>query len=350
VNSSNIIFAAASIASFLTLAVLLRSRLSSFILDHPNRANVMHATPIPRIGGLAMLIAAFFVSAAVNPPGWLLPPLIGAIALAAISFLDDRLTLGALLRLAAHITVAASLCLWWYQGHLLGINREGGIHSFFFWVEIVILVGIALAITWCTNLYNFMDGADGLAGGMALFGFGAYAIAVNQLAVATDAFAIAHISAIISGAALGFLFFNFPPAKVFMGDAGSIPLGFLAATLGIQGTLSHLWPWWFPLLVFSPFIVDATVTLIKRIVRFEKIWEAHRKHYYHRLILGGWSHRRTALAYYALMILCGASALFARNLEKPAPILAFWVVTYTLLPMFLEWRFEQKNRRKNKNQ
>ena len=94
-----------------------------------------------------------------------------------------------------------------------------------------------------------------------------------------------------------------------MGDVGSIPLGFLSGAFGVAGWQQGLWPLWFPLVVFAPFIVDASTTLACRMLRGERVWEAHRQHYYQRLILSGWSHRRTALAEYGLMLLCGAAAL-----------------------------------------
>jgi UDP-N-acetylmuramyl pentapeptide phosphotransferase/UDP-N-acetylglucosamine-1-phosphate transferase len=168
-----------------------------------------------------------------------------------------------------------------------------------------------LAIAWTTNLYNFMDGSDGLAGGMAVIGFGTYASAAwigGNVEFELLAWSIA-------AAAAGFLIFNFPPAKIFMGDVGSIPLGFLAGALGVAGWQRELWPLWFPLVVFAPFIVDASVTLVRRVLRGERVWEAHRQHYYQRLILSGWSHRRTAVSEYGLMLLCGAAAL--TGLQQP---------------------------------
>jgi UDP-N-acetylmuramyl pentapeptide phosphotransferase/UDP-N-acetylglucosamine-1-phosphate transferase len=160
---------------------------------------------------------------------------------------------------------------------------------------------------WMTNLYNFMDGSDGLAGGMALFGFAAYALGgwiSGDLVLAT-------VSASVAAAAAAFLVFNFPPARVFMGDAGSIPLGFLAAALGLAGWRQGLWPLGFPLLVFSPFIVDASMTLARRILRGERFWRAHKTHYYQRVVQLGWGHRDTALAEYLLMAVCGAAALWS---------------------------------------
>jgi UDP-N-acetylmuramyl pentapeptide phosphotransferase/UDP-N-acetylglucosamine-1-phosphate transferase len=162
-----------------------------------------------------------------------------------------------------------------------------------------------------TNLYNFMDGADGLAGGMGMAGFATYAIAA---AVAGDT-PLAWSAAAIASACAGFLFHNFPPARVFLGDAGSIPLGFLAAAFGVHGIATDGWPWWFPVIAFTPFIVDATVTLLRRALAREAVWRAHRSHAYQRLALSGWSHRRLALSEYAAMGLSGVCALAALRTE-----------------------------------
>ncbi|HSB49205.1 MAG TPA: glycosyl transferase, partial [Burkholderiales bacterium] len=162
------------------------------------------------------------------------------------------------------------------------------------------------------NLYNFMDGSDGLAGGMALIGFSFYGAAA-WFAGSTE-FALVNFS--IAAAAAAFLVFNFHPARIFLGDAGSVPLGFFAAALGLIGWLQHDWTWWFPILVFSPFVVDASVTLARRLLQREKVWQAHRDHYYQRLVQLGWGHRKTALAEYALMLACGVAALAA--LAAPA--------------------------------
>jgi UDP-N-acetylmuramyl pentapeptide phosphotransferase/UDP-N-acetylglucosamine-1-phosphate transferase len=152
-----------------------------------------------------------------------------------------------------------------------------------------------------------MDGSDGLAGGMSVIGFAS--LAAGGWMSGDDASLIE--CAIVAAASAAFLLFNFPPARLFMGDAGSVPLGFLAAALSLSGWRDGDWPFWFPVAVFAPFIADATVTLLKRAAARERIWEAHNKHYYQRLVRMGWSHRRTALAEYALMLVCGLTALWA---------------------------------------
>jgi UDP-N-acetylmuramyl pentapeptide phosphotransferase/UDP-N-acetylglucosamine-1-phosphate transferase len=144
----------------------------------------------------------------------------------------------------------------------------------------------------------------------------------------------------LASASVGFLIHNFPRARVFMGDAGSIPLGFLAGCFGTYGVIAGVWPVWFPLLVFSPFIVDATFTLAKRALRREAVWRAHRSHLYQRLVLAGWSHRRLALSAYALMAAAALSALAAARSEPMVQcgMIAVWVVAYLLL-LYASGRF-----------
>jgi UDP-N-acetylmuramyl pentapeptide phosphotransferase/UDP-N-acetylglucosamine-1-phosphate transferase len=177
------------------------------------------------------------------------------------------------------------------------------------WLEMVLL---GLAVAWITNLYNFMDGSDGLASGMAIAGFSTYAIAAAWSADAT----VLYASAALAGASAACLVFNFHPARVFLGDVGSIPLGFLAASIGLMGWRDDAWPLWFPFLVFAPFIGDATLTLLRRAANGEKVWQAHRDHYYQRLVRLGFGHRGTAYVAYALMLLCAGAALYARQ-QRP---------------------------------
>jgi UDP-N-acetylmuramyl pentapeptide phosphotransferase/UDP-N-acetylglucosamine-1-phosphate transferase len=156
-----------------------------------------------------------------------------------------------------------------------------------------------------------------------------------------EAFAMMNFS--IGAAALGFLYYNFYPARVFMGDAGSIPLGFLAAAFGVWGWQQQYWPFWFPILVFSPFVVDATLTLLKRVQRSEKLEQAHRGHYYQRLIQMGWGHRNTAIAEYMVMLLAGISALWAIGLgtDEQENLLALWGAIYLGFAIWIDRRWRQ---------
>jgi len=245
-----------------------------------------------------------------------------------VSLLDDMHNMPVKQRLLVHFLAAALLVV----GSGL-LTREG----------IVVAVAMLLFTVWMTNLYNFMDGSDGLAGGMALFGFGMYGIAA--LLGDNDTFAMLNFS--VAAAALGFLYYNFPPAKVFMGDAGSIPLGFIAAAMGLWGWQLGCWGVWFPLLVFSPFIVDASVTLVKRTLRGVKITEAHREHYYQRAIQMGWRHRQVALVEYILMLGVGASALWSLQQALPWQVFLVWSGIYGSLMLVLDVRWKEFIRGRN---
>ena len=270
----------AALATLMLLWFLLR-RADALPVDRPNERS-LHQRPTPRIGGMAMFpgIVLACIAAGARDSSVLVPMgLAGLLFL--LSIADDWRGLPASLRFGSHFGVAAGLALW-----VAGASP-------------LALAG-AIAMTWMTNLYNFMDGANGLAGGMTVIGFGVLGLASGE--------AILAFAAV--GAALGFLRYNFDPARVFLGDAGSVPLGFLGGALCFFGVVREHWPLWFPLLVFAPFVIDATVTLLKRMARREKVWAAHRQHYYQRLVRMGWSHRRLALAEYALMSVCGGLALW----------------------------------------
>lgn len=294
------------------IAVMLRSGRTG-PLDRPNERS-LHATPIPRSGGVGIMAGVALGMVAAPPE----PSIVaGMVLLAVVSWLDDRRSLPILIRFASHV-IAAILSLATMDWGWLG------------------LMAAVFLIVWMANLYNFMDGANGLAGGMAAFGFGAYAVA----AAMADKAPLALLATCVAAAALGFLLFNFDPARIFMGDVGSIPLGFLAAVLGLRGVRVDAWPLWFPILVFSPFIVDATVTLLKRAARGEKFWQAHREHYYQRLIRSGWSHRRLALTAYFLMLATAGSAclLIAAPRVVQALVFGSWAWIYALLMRSIDRR------------
>ena len=268
------------------------------ILDHPNSRS-LHTEPVPRTGGVGLMLGVL-VSWALLPTTLPLPVWLSIGLLMAVSLADDIFTLLVWQRLLTHGATAV-----WLSATLLS-----GTHG---WMLVIV---IAFAIAWVTNLYNFMDGSDGLAGGMALIGFGCYGLAAWL--AGDEAFAMLNFC--IAAAAAAFLLFNFHPARIFMGDTGSIPLGFLAAVFGVMGWINGLWPLWLPLLAFSPFIADATATLAKRGVRGEKIWQAHREHYYQRLVQSGFGHRNTALLGYVLMLAAGASAVWAAGQDSTAQL------------------------------
>jgi len=305
----------AFVTAALAVGWLAHSRAARLALDEPN-ARSLHDRPVPRTGGIGLLLGIAagwgFAQAQLT---W--PVLAGLFIVVAVSLVDDFRGLTAAVRLVAHLLAAtlAAFALPGASSHFL------------------LLAFCVLCIGWMCNLYNFMDGSDGLAGGMAVFGFLAYAVAAWQ--AGNTPFALMQLA--IAAAAIGFLLHNFHPARIFLGDAGSVPLGFMAGIFGLTGWLQGEWPWWFPLLVFSPFIVDASMTLLRRLVSGSRFWEAHRDHYYQRLVRLGLGHRNTALAEFALMIICALAALWGLSLGVSGQhfLLAVATSAYVALLVFI---------------
>ncbi len=279
-----------------------------FILDEPTPRS-LHQHPTPRSGGIAIVLAlvAGGVTAwlALRPSPMAAWIGLGAVLVAAISFADDRLSVPPGYKLGVQL-----LATWMLIG--VGLRPETlslpGLELS--WPVTNSTVFTLLLLLWMTNLYNFMDGIDGLAAGMTVLGFGTFA----ALGWCTSHLGFSTLNLVVAATAAGFLVWNFPPAHVFMGDLGSSTLGFLAGAFSLWATWAQIFPLWVAGLVFSPFIVDATVTLLRRLTDGERVWQAHKSHFYQRLVQLGWGHRKTTLAGYVLMALCGGSALLAFQL------------------------------------
>jgi len=309
------LFVAFVVAGFLSWQ-LANARGYWLILDEPNQRS-LHTRPTPRTGGIAILAGA---SAGLFT-AWItggyalvaLPTGISIFTLALVALFDDRHNLGAGLRLLIQMTVVAFLL---YSSHQPGLNT-------------LVYAATFLLLVWMINLYNFMDGMDGFAGGMAIMGFGTFALLAWQ--AGNMEFALG--CAIIVAACLGFLLLNFPPARLFMGDAGSTVLGLLAGLVILKAHHDAILPLWLGILVFSPFIVDASVTLATRVLRGERFWLPHKTHNYQKLVETGWGHKRTVLAEYALMLACSGTAVAAapQSLPRQTVIIAVWTVIYTIL-------------------
>lgn len=260
--------------SLLLTSALRRYALAKSLIDVPN-ARSSHTVPTPRGGGVAIVLSFLFLLP-VLPLFSLLSwsstwGLLGAgVGIAVLGFLDDHGHIAARWRLLGHFS-AAVWALFWLGGAppltVLGVTFDLG------WVGVVLAI---LYLVWMLNLYNFMDGIDGLASLEAIFVCLSAALIYALMGLA----GLAWAPLLLSFAVAGFLYWNFPPAKIFMGDAGS---GFLGVTLGIFSlqaawvSPSLIWVW---VILMGVFIVDATFTLIRRLVRGDKVYEAHRSHAY----------------------------------------------------------------------
>jgi len=268
------LFVSVAVASLLMTAVLRRYAVARSIIDVPN-ARSSHSVPTPRGGGVA-IVMSFLLTLPVLT--WLgLVSLEYSVALggagvvvAIIGFMDDHGHIAARWRLLGHFS-AAAWALFWLKG--LAPLALFGVSFDLSWL------GHALAVfflVWILNLYNFMDGIDGIASVEAVLACLSASL-LYMLAGFTD---LIWLPLTLAAAVLGFLFWNFPPAKIFMGDAGS---GFLGIALGVM-SLQIAWTsqalFWAWLILLGVFIVDATVTLIRRLLRGDKVYEAHRSHAY----------------------------------------------------------------------
>ncbi len=294
--------AAAALAWAATWAVM-RSLIRFEVYDRPNPRS-SHARPKLRGGGLALIpvvllawiAAASWLDAA--PPGFWLA--LGAAAgLAAVSWLDDLKGLPAGLRLAVQALAVAL--------GLAAMEGEGAVFQGLL-PPLLDRVAAALLWLWFVNLFNFMDGIDGLscveAGSLGLG-----LVLVGVLAGWPDA-AIA-LPALIAAATLGFLVWNWAPAKLFLGDVGSVPLGYLFGWLLLGAAVNGDWA----AAVILPlyYLADTTITLVRRGARGAKVWRAHREHFYQRAVQGGASHGWVAIQVLAcnavLIVFAGAATL-----------------------------------------
>ncbi len=284
-----VLIAALPAALLLTLLVR-RYALAAQLLDLPN-ARSSHTTPTPRGGGLAIVVvvlAGVPVLGLQNNLGMsaMLALWLGGAAVGGVGWLDDRFEVAAQWRLLVHLGAASLLIFLAGGAPALALPWGDWAWGLFGSVVLVLLT------TWVLNLYNFMDGIDGIAGVEAVSVAGAVAALLWWLGEP----GWAAISALVALASAGFLVLNWSPASIFMGDAGSGFLGFTLAALLLLTAIAtplNLWSW---LVLLGAFIVDASITLLRRALRAERVHEAHRTHgYQHAARLLG-SHQPVAVA------------------------------------------------------
>lgn len=300
-----------------TLTGLMRRyALSVKLLDLPNERS-SHQVPTPSGGGVA-IVAAFMagLGAAVDVADYRLPWAIpiAVLGVAVVGYVDDRRHIPAGWRLLSHF-VLAGLALW-----SIGIPKLDWLgHS----VDLGLLGGILaiLYLVWMLNLYNFMDGIDGIAGVEALTaGVGAVAV---WLVLGNGTIGDEISVGLVAAAAAGFLVWNFPPAKIFMGDAGSGFLGLIFGILSLRAALLEPSMFWCWLVLLGTFIVDATITLLRRLLRKEKAFRAHRDHAYQHASRELGAHRPVTLAVGAInlvWLLPWALAIASGTIDGPVAL------------------------------
>jgi Fuc2NAc and GlcNAc transferase len=253
----------------------------SGMVDHPGDRH-SHTVATPRGGGAGLILALIFASLFLPGSGgefWSKCILPGVVVLAILGWRDDHAALSARFRIL--VQLAASI-------YLISCAHENG------WMtgagEPFLAV---LALVWMSNLYNFMDGSNGMAGLQGVFG----GVVLYWLFASAGDFDLASVSALVAACCVGFLPWNFGKARVFMGDVGSVSLGFVFGALLVSGVGLNAFSLPVALLVMLVFLTDSTLTLLVRVMKGERWYNAHRKHMYQRLIAHGWTHNRVALVY-----------------------------------------------------
>ena len=308
----------AFLSAVVVTGLVRRYALARDLLDVPN-ARSSHGVSTPRGGGLA-IVASFSVFVVLYGLNGglalaLLPPVLGV---AVVGFWDDHSDLPARVRILAHLAAIAWASYW--MGDALAVPWPFGGPLDGWPLQLFAVV----ALVWFLNLFNFMDGIDGLAAGEAAF----VALAGAWFAAGAGQAQIAMLLLILGAASLGFLAWNWPPAKIFMGDVGS---GFLGAALGLSGYASSLedaslvWPW---VILVAVFVSDATLTLLRRVARGERWFEAHRSHAYQQASRR-WGHRRVTLAVLSIDL---AWLLPLAWIAQTMPQQGLWIALLAYMP------------------
>ena len=317
-------------ASFLAVGLFLAVARRTRLLDRPGHRS-SHTRPTPTGAGLALILALGATALAVG-----FEPAIprlgaeafaaefrfllgGALALSLLGLWDDARGVPALWRLLAQLLCAMGLVL------TLPVPQPG------------LMALFVLALTWTMNAFNFMDGSDGMAGFQTVIS-GVFLAFLFHLS-GDSGLMLASLA--VAASALGFLPWNWPPARCFMGDAGSVPLGWLIGGLCLVGLVRDSVSWPAAILVLAVFHVDAGLTLLRRVGSGERWYTAHRTHVYQKLLAQGWTHGKVLLTYAILNVVIVAPALVFSGLAPrwgwagPAAALMALVITWCVASLKL---------------
>ena len=323
-----------SLSWFLTAHVR-QYTLAKNLLDIPNSRS-SHSVPTPRGGGIAIVIV-FMLSAGLSLflPAANIDVLLclsfTTLAFALLGWQDDKHDLSAASRFLIQLLIAAISSAWLLWGTSLWELTI---------VNILIFLLTVLWVVWMANIYNFMDGIDGISAVETII-LGA---TIACWFIAVDSMSVAFISIAVAGAAMGFLRWNWSPAKIFMGDVGSLALGGFFATLAIYGTSTLDIPFLAFLILYAVYLTDAGFTLLHRMLKKEKWWQAHRSHYYQRAVQSGFSHAQVSFAVLLINIyLALLASLLVAELISASIAMVMTIGVLSLLMFLVNSRFKRFN-------
>ena len=326
------------VLSWLLTSQVRKYALAKNLLDIPN-VRSSHTVPTPRGGGMAIvivlvlsgLVSLLLPNAAIHN---IICLLLGTLAFSVLGWQDDKHDLPASARFLIQLLIAALSSAW-----LLWNVPAWSLSS----AGVVILLLSTLWITWMANLYNFMDGIDGISAVESII----LGVTTSYWFAMSGSISIAIICIAVAGAAVGFLRWNWSPAKIFMGDAGSLALGAFFAILAIIGATSLDIPFSAFLILYAVYLADSGVTLLTRIFKREKWWQAHRSHFYQRAVQSGFSHSQVSLAVMVINVIC--SVLASLLILGVVDVISAFVLTMAILTPLMFLINSRFNRFKSKD-
>ena len=312
------------------------------LVDLPNQRS-LHQVPVPRLGGVAIVVSVWivlgigscFIPVTVLDRADTLAWLAGASAIAVLGFVDDVRPLPALVRLVIQLTVATFVLAVVLRTNELGVAAGLRVHL----ARGVALAPAVLFVVGTTNIYNFMDGMDGLAATQTM----SAGLALAATTAAVGQVDLALIALVIAAAGAGFFVHNAPPAKLFLGDAGSTFLGFTFSSLAlVAATRPSPVPIGVVPVAIAPFLLDGSFTIMRRLRRGEPVWQAHRTHLYQRAVATGLRHRDVLVVYAAWCAVSAAGALLVARSEASTALVTTLGV---IVPLGITWRWVVRRER-----
>ena len=316
-SSFLIVFILTLIVSTISVPFVIKLAQKLGVVDKPD-ARKVHSNVMPRLGGLAIYIAFLagfiYISTIIELP---MSIAIAATVIVIVGFIDDKFQIKPWHKLSGQLLAAIVVLS---DGLFIKYLSIPFVEES---VQVSLWIAIPISIIWIigvTNAVNLIDGLDGLASGVSIIA----AAAIFVMALIMNDIIVAFLSITLIGSTLGFLFFNFHPAKIFMGDTGSLLLGFLLAILSLisfkQVTIITLI---IPIIILAVPIIDTSIAIIRRKLNRQRIMDADKNHLHHRLLAAGFSHRQAVLFIYSMAILFGGSAILVYKADLVASIIIF---------------------------
>ncbi|WP_047984701.1 MraY family glycosyltransferase [Ornithinibacillus californiensis] len=300
------------------------------IIDLPNYRKV-HKNPTPRLGGLAIFLGTCLGVLYLWPTSFEHFPAIvlGAIIIVATGMIDDKYAIKPIYKLVGQVIPAVLLIL-------SGLIIERITLPFFGVVELAGPFSVIITLLWIvgiTNAINLIDGLDGLASGVSTIAL----ISILTMAIMDQEVLVIYLALTLIGSNLGFLFHNFHPAKIYMGDTGSLFLGYMIAVISILGLFKNvtLFSFIIPVIILAVPIFDTIFAMIRRFLNGEKIMNPDKKHIHHQLLAAGYSHRTTVLIIYGFAALFGALGFIFSNASLGHSLIIAFIIWF-LLHIFAE--------------